>query len=776
MIEIVVVVAVLILCAVGFAIKRKYLANQNKTTLFDQESAAIDSPTKNQESDLYSDKKINSDVLESDKVSNVAFSQELTDFKIDCCSNFEDSTEDCWILPGRDIVVGDRNIKSGMIYVKGLLSTKGKDENSAELIDLRLKRDPSGAYFKEYNLHSWRSYSNISPKARGAYINWLADGRPIDEVRVGYINMFFSGLERRVLGEKPKKNELESIANEVKRLMSDCQYNTYIPEYDSFCNRAKKFLQYIKLEINDWMHTTVINYNHLGKEVFPVTFVMALGRMVEDKKPLPWELALEWSFRYLKNRIRKPAKQCPSELALLFKKRYLDKFGEGLVVSQYEKREVVLYYPVNPSIGNSVVQVSDASNFLDTYTELRLIIDSCLEQLDSLSRFKSKVKLSEHTLMSYALLPHEIVCEFEPNDLNQLRHICEISFEDGAEIANISVDTITDLWMPTDRRMSHTDSQLLAVVLDRIGYGMEPDVRYMRPLKTIGKGICIFNNSNAHEALSNMNFELILVVAHLSALVALANGKNHHGKKYVLNQLKLFLSLNSTEEKRTTAYFEWVFEFSPSLTGLKPLVNKLDESERKKILSFLLGIIGGDGIIHSDEINMLEKAYKTLGLNSAGIQNSLHRLLTMNEGQPVVVKEATSEDHNYSIPSVPIKGDHVGVELDAERLQARQKQTLEVVRLLDEVFVAEEFKPEPYLEEPNLLGLDSLHMNLLRRLSERDTWDYFTFENIAGEYGLMPSGALETINDAALGYFDDEVLIDEEDVIINRDVIERMLS
>ena len=40
----------------------------------------------------------------------------------------------------------------------------------------------------------------------------------------------------------------------------------------------------------------------------------------------------------------------------------------------------------------------------------------------------------------------------------------------------------------------------------------------------------------------------------------------------------------------------------------------------------------------------------------------------------------------------------------------------------------------------------------------------------------MPSGVLETLNDAALDNFDDEVLFDEENIEVNREVLEEMLA
>lgn len=45
----------------------------------------------------------------------------------------------------------------------------------------------------------WPSYAEISSTARGAYLNWLAGGRKDPNADVGYVFLFFYGLERRAI-------------------------------------------------------------------------------------------------------------------------------------------------------------------------------------------------------------------------------------------------------------------------------------------------------------------------------------------------------------------------------------------------------------------------------------------------------------------------------------------------------------------------------------------------------------------------------------------------
>jgi len=47
----------------------------------------------------------------------------------------------------------------------------------------------------------WPSYCEVSPRARAAYLRWLEDGRRDESTYIGYVFLFFYGLERRLLGD-----------------------------------------------------------------------------------------------------------------------------------------------------------------------------------------------------------------------------------------------------------------------------------------------------------------------------------------------------------------------------------------------------------------------------------------------------------------------------------------------------------------------------------------------------------------------------------------------
>ena len=84
-----------------------------------------------------------------------------------------------------------------MVYVGTSLPTPFDDRDPC-LIDPTRPVASQGDY-TERDMGYWPSYSEVSPHARGAYLNWLAGGRQDPRADIGYVFLFFYGLERRAI-------------------------------------------------------------------------------------------------------------------------------------------------------------------------------------------------------------------------------------------------------------------------------------------------------------------------------------------------------------------------------------------------------------------------------------------------------------------------------------------------------------------------------------------------------------------------------------------------
>lgn len=149
----------------------------------------------------------------------------------------------CWVPAGNSVTVAGITIKSGMLYVgKGLASATGHEIEPALINPTLPVRTPTGSIDK---MDYWPSYSHIPELARGGYLQWLADGRKDPNVQIGFVFLFFYGLERRVLHDfrqdkETVNRELPAILAEVRRLLS-----IYGDNSSSFYGYANSFLDII---------------------------------------------------------------------------------------------------------------------------------------------------------------------------------------------------------------------------------------------------------------------------------------------------------------------------------------------------------------------------------------------------------------------------------------------------------------------------------------------------------------------------------------------------
>ncbi|WP_254018982.1 TerB N-terminal domain-containing protein [Mesorhizobium escarrei] len=123
-----------------------------------------------------------------------------------------------WIPANTAAMVGSHNISGGMIYVGEHLPRQGSSIDAENcLIDPRLSvaihGDPLGQ-----TMGYWPSYSSISPTARKSYLDWLAGSRSDPDAYIGYVFLYFYGLERRLMLEESPP-DADGIVAEVCRLL-----------------------------------------------------------------------------------------------------------------------------------------------------------------------------------------------------------------------------------------------------------------------------------------------------------------------------------------------------------------------------------------------------------------------------------------------------------------------------------------------------------------------------------------------------------------------------
>ena len=188
-----------------------------------------------------------------------------------------------------------------------------------------------------------------------------------------------------------------------------------------------------------------------------------------------------------------------------------------------------------------------------------------------------------------------------------------------------------------------------------------------------------------------------------------------------------------------------------------------------------------DGHFDPAESRVLEKIYSVLDLDPAAIYTDLHAL-QYGGSEPPVVRPAEGGVTGYRVPGPPEepraeKAISDGLELDMDLVRAKLADTQKASTLLAGVFVDESEPPsttgtgrEGAPLTANFRGLDKAHARLLQTLVARAEWPRDQYEAAAAEYGLMPGGALETINEWAFERMDEALIEDGAPLLVYLEV------
>jgi hypothetical protein len=234
-----------------------------------------------------------------------------------------------WIVPGESIQVGGFTLPCGMLYVGSGLRSLNEGIEPA-LINPKLAITPNVVDESLRLTDYWPSYDRLHPEARRAYLQWLAGGRNTPDANIGYVFLFFYGLERRALvdaqDDSDARADTPAVTNEVRRLL------TLYGSNGSFRSYATNFLQLLDLStssVRDSLYQQAPPQVEPGYEL-PLQMRLGLGQMAFNKIPVPVTWAHAWVLADPNITRRTPVTRCVEIFKTLFNTKYSDKFGDGM--------------------------------------------------------------------------------------------------------------------------------------------------------------------------------------------------------------------------------------------------------------------------------------------------------------------------------------------------------------------------------------------------------------------------------------------------------------
>ncbi len=686
-----------------------------------------------------------------------------------------------WHGLGQKVSVGGYEISDGLIYVGEFLPDLLGNNNDSCLINPKLKVLPSDPEETIENLGYWPQYENISEKCRNTYLNWLANGRSEPEIDIGYVFLYFYGLERRLFleGQKDSISEKErnAITHEVNRLLGIYGNNR------SFSGYASNFLamEWIIYQ-ND---KTLPSYINFKNRYCTGPFQVLLAQYVTTSKPIPADIALQWAMLHLEFKIKTPGRRCTKEFKELFDLHYIQQFGDGLIIKPNKTRLKLGYHAANPSLlGNLEVKIPDLPNPFILNRPLKkliAIIEKCVNKLEAYSRYLGNKNNDPHSLSAMALLPKELINQ--ASSKNKLLALFAEICEKGPGL--LSINAIYEcLEKKPPLQTSKKEAESLSILIDAMGFGMVPDIRFNYIKPDSNGQIAIFRHGYGVNFEPSQEFHTASIILRLGSIVCQADENISIAEEILLqNLIQNNRNLTGIEKDALLAFLYWCLRTPQATTGLKKKLYEINTTKKNAIRHTLFTVANADGYIDPKEIKLLEKLYNLLGFDKEQVIDDIHAL-TLGQHEAITVSLRESETI-YSIPKQPVidTASASSFSLNEELVKTLEKETQQVKNLLTDVFSDEteetittfSFTKSVSISNP-IVELDKAHQSLFHQLLTKEIWNRADLYKLCKELGLMADGAMEVLNEWAFNNANAPLIDDGESIYIDINLAKEIMN
>ena len=689
------------------------------------------------------------------------------------------SSDDLWVPCGRTIQVAGYSIPGGMIYFGSGLKSINQYNDEPALIRPKLKADTANPDREGSNMGYWPSYSQIHPTSRAAFLEWLSNGRKDPNINIGYVFIYFYGLERRALADAKEsvaaRSEIPAIVTEVKRLLSIYGDN------NSFRGYAGKFLDAIQAsQVTVPLYRTSPQIESSSWEI-PLTLKIALGQMANDGVSMSADWALAWAENDPSMPRRMPSQRCSSEFRELFKIRYSEKLGDGLKLKPNKARLTACYHPASSSFSGMVdIPISDLPDITETTgsaNKIRDIATACTDELEGYSRYLGRNPDGRNSIEATSYLPQPLLQKHAGKEFQKLYNWLNDQVTSDALVSVPFSSVLQQVPSINRNGFSKKEATAIANLLGKMNIGIEPDPRFGSFVPKPEQDVVLYRIGDNAPSSPTAEYCAATVVLHLASAVACADGAVDPTEgRHLEEQLEAWLHLASDEKTRLRAHTQWLISSFPGMNGIKKRIELLKQDQRESLGRFLVGVAQADGYIDPTEMKTLSKIYEMLGLDTQSLYSHAHAAAV----EPVTLQAADfMKPQGYSIPSPPEKQTE-GISLDMSSIEAKLAETVAVSAILNSIFTEEEPAPPPVpvsesvTSDVSIAGLDPESSAFMQVLASRLIWAREELEKLAADHNLMLDGTLDSINEASFDHFGGPFFEGDDPIEIDPEIVERL--
>lgn len=674
-----------------------------------------------------------------------------------------------WIGSRETLMAGGTSFAADMIYYGVPLRYDPRHDQSR--IDPSLSVDPRGDRLGA-TLDYWPSYQGLDPRARATYLAWLDGGRSDRSIPIGYVFVFFYGLEQRLLLDDARE-DAPAIFAETRRLL-ELHGENY-----SFRAYASKLLALSAVyEGEDDVPPTAASAEKYELEI-PLDVRVRLGRKLRDGKPFNADDALHWVLSLPDVYLRTPGQRCFAELRALWSVRFAERYSEGLTIRRpkatlrHEYRAASGKFSVSLNIG----ELPDVAGTQSVLGPLRTLLDLCMEDLSQYSRLLGREPDARGLLRADLLLPAELraesvalaACRETLQQIVSEHGYGVIGAGELARVLGIEPEVGAE-------KLAATTIRQIGTALDALHYGCEPDRRYGTgsALRSDAPVAVFSSQSGGPVDHDRPAYAAARTLVEIAMLAAVSDGEVVDTElETVEKRLRALPELVEHEIVRLMAFGRALAADPPKARLVLKRLAEVPATQRVAIASSAIEAVLADGTVRPDEVKFLEALHAALGLPVAGLYASLHR--GADDPGPVVVLTGET-DKVVPIPSDQATG---AMPIDAARLEKIREETTRVSALLATIFIEEEPETTPKPTQVRAVGaidgLDGPHSELLLKLCAGPV-DRSEFDAVASALRLMPEGAIEAINEWGFDRFGEAVIDDDDGVRVSLHLADQIES
>ena len=681
---------------------------------------------------------------------------------------------ECWIPKDGNAHIAGRDI-GGMVYVGRAPRTRPGGYPDNAFIDPGLGVSRTGNDHEGIGLHYWPNYSTIDQRSRATYLDWLAGGRSDIRYDIGYVFLYFYGLERRVFVDRTASGEREDIIAEVHRLLEVYGANNSIRRYlNAFIHSAN---------LLDPGYEPRPVFKPGGRDVPPEVQV-ALGRMAASGVPLDAGWLLSLYLTHPDTRLLMPAKRAFREFKEYFTYLFESELPNGLKL-RIPKRNLTLTYHASSGsfksdLSKDLGEVPDVLSLKVPLSTASAIAEKACKELDKFSRFLGRNPDGRGTIEAHALLPEAIWSMFPCPEKDELKLWVSERIEAGGLVP--VEDMFEQLEGKIPGRIGKRQLMDVADALYRFGVGMAPDPRFALRPPRLGEPVVLFDLPEGMQPIEYPTeaYRTAILKLAVGALIAHADERIAQSERdHMVAEIDAMQSVTGAERIHLHANLNWMIAVPPDMNTMRILFRDKSESVRKALGHLAVATAGSDGTIGQVEVRTIEKLYSALGLDRELVYSDIHTLTSTSE--PVTVRTGDPATGDYVIPPPREEATTGNIHLDTDRIASVMADTVRVSHVLDQVFSDEEDTLEEIAQEDEVVNtdqfadLDAAHLAVATVLITRKQWTEEEFSKLADEHQLLADGAVEVINEWSYEKFDDALIEFYEEFEVNGEIAHKLM-